>query len=117
LAAHFANEAGGKCQRCGYGGSIAALDFHHINRAEKEETPTIAIMSGDMERAKKEVDKCVVLCSNCHREHTAGLWRCEYVKRDGLGWTIKEGTIIESRHDDIDELPARYQYTQLGLRL
>lgn len=43
------------------------LDFHHINPSEKEYT--IAQNTRiKFENLKKELDKCVVLCANCHRE-------------------------------------------------
>lgn len=43
------------------------LDFHHLRDKEH----TIAQMIGDLKNEKqiqKEIDKCVVLCSNCHRK-------------------------------------------------
>ncbi len=58
---------GGKCEICGYDKCIDALEFHHINPKEKE----IAISSGNIksfETLKKEVDKCILVCSNCHKE-------------------------------------------------
>lgn len=58
---------GGGCAKCGYNVSPYALDFHHINRLDK----TINI-SGSHCRSwnfvKKELDKCILLCANCHRE-------------------------------------------------
>ena len=56
------------CQQCGES-HIACLDFHHINGNEKETSTLRAIWSGwPWERIMKEVDKCTVLCSNCHRK-------------------------------------------------
>lgn len=60
---------GGKCILCGYCRCPAALEFHHRNPAEKEFSlrdvgGTIALT----ERVKKELDKCDLLCSNCHKE-------------------------------------------------
>lgn len=58
---------GGKCERCGYDKCITALEFHHIDPNEKE----FSIGSKDVlsfEKCKKEVDKCMLLCANCHRE-------------------------------------------------
>lgn len=54
------------CQKCGEQRPYL-LDFHHVNPAEKEYT--IHEMRGySLERLQKELDKCVVLCANCHRE-------------------------------------------------
>jgi hypothetical protein len=54
------------CQQCGYKEHYIALDLHHTDKKDK----TIAEMCTDavsMRRLKKEIRKCVVLCSNCHR--------------------------------------------------
>lgn len=58
---------GGKCEICGYDKCITALEFHHLNPEEKE----FGIGNNDIlsfEKNKKEVDKCILVCSNCHRE-------------------------------------------------
>lgn len=57
---------GGKCERCGYDKCIKALEFHHLNPKEKDFT--ISGKSWSFERLKKEVDKCILVCSNCHSE-------------------------------------------------
>ena len=66
-----------ECEECGYDKHSAALDFHHIT-PEKKETSIHKIMSDlspttdrNIEMFINELDKCVVLCSNCHREHHA----------------------------------------------
>jgi len=65
----FAIESfGGKCQRCGYDRCIDALEFHHADESLKKEKPCYIIMRWSWEKAKKELEKCVLLCSNCHRE-------------------------------------------------
>lgn len=53
------------CRQCGEGRS-PALDFHH--RGEK--TKDVSAMVNDgyaRERIRTEIDRCVVLCANCHR--------------------------------------------------
>ncbi len=57
---------GGKCKICGYNRCVAALDFHHINPKEKEFS--ISSRSVSEKRLYLELDKCILLCSNCHRE-------------------------------------------------
>jgi len=59
---------GGECQICGYDKCIDALEFHHINKDDKEEKPSYVIMRWSWKRAKKELDKCILVCSNCHKE-------------------------------------------------
>ena len=57
---------GGKCVKCGYDKCIQALSFHHIDPKEKDFT--ISGKSWSYERLKNEVDKCILVCSNCHIE-------------------------------------------------
>lgn len=57
---------GGKCEKCGYSKCIDALDFHHVDPNEKDFT--IGGKSWSFDRLKNEVDKCILVCANCHRE-------------------------------------------------
>lgn len=57
---------GGECERCGYKKCIDALEFHHKDPNEKDFT--ISGKSWSFERLKKESDKCILVCSNCHKE-------------------------------------------------
>lgn len=60
---------GGKCEKCGYDHNIAALDFHHINPEEKEFEIDLRKFSNlSLEKLQKELDKCILVCANCHRE-------------------------------------------------
>ena len=61
---------GGKCRICGYKKYVGALDFHHKDPGEKEFRIS---RCSSFERGKREVEKCVLLCSNCHREVEAGV--------------------------------------------
>ena len=58
---------GGKCEICGYNKCITALEFHHLNPNEKDfGISTFNTLSFD--KCKQEVDKCILVCANCHRE-------------------------------------------------
>lgn len=60
---------GGKCEKCGYNHNIAALDFHHLNPKEKEFAIDLRKFSNmSLEKLQKELDKCILVCANCHRE-------------------------------------------------
>lgn len=59
---------GGKCVICGYNKCVASLHFHHIDESTKNETPSYVIMHRSWERAIKELEKCILVCSNCHGE-------------------------------------------------
>lgn len=58
------------CQLCGEN-HPAVLQFHHVNPEEKDFDVSAATHSGvGFEKIKAEIDKCVVLCANCHfKEH------------------------------------------------
>lgn len=66
---------GGKCEKCGYDDCIDALDFHHVD-PEKKDISFRSIRYWGLEKAKKELDNCKLLCCRCHRELHAGLWDC-----------------------------------------
>lgn len=63
---------GGECQKCGYDKCWRALHFHHIDPNKKE----FAIFESrpgfkkvrQWDKLKDEIDKCMLLCSNCHTE-------------------------------------------------
>lgn len=58
------------CSQCGFA-DHRALDFHHLDPNEKEFAIANFISRGaSSARIKKEIQKCIVLCANCHRiEH------------------------------------------------
>ena len=56
---------GGKCEKCGWRGNQAALQFHHKNAEAKDFTlGNVANKSWDS--IKAEIQKCILLCANCH---------------------------------------------------
>jgi hypothetical protein len=59
---------GGKCEICNYNKCISALEFHHLESNEKEFGIACKGYTKSLEVYKKEVDKCILVCSNCHRE-------------------------------------------------
>ena len=60
---------GGKCERCGYNGNLAALDFHHRDPQTKNFQIDLRSFSNtNLDTLKEELDKCDLLCANCHRE-------------------------------------------------
>ena len=69
---------GGKCVRCGYNTCIKALEFHHIDPTQKDFT-----ISNDhfkLKEAIEESKKCILICSNCHKELHDGMWSIEDLK-------------------------------------
>lgn len=60
------NYKGGKCQHCGYNKSVKAMQFHHLDPKEKDFA--ISKYSKSWETIVTELDKCILLCANCHAE-------------------------------------------------
>lgn len=60
-------KAAGKCVRCGYDRYVGALEFHHLDPDQKD--PEFRNISGwSVKRQLAEIEKCELLCANCHRE-------------------------------------------------
>jgi len=57
-----------KCTKCGFS-HPAALDFHHIDPSQKDRAVSYFHTQGQFKRAYQELEKCMVLCANCHRVH------------------------------------------------
>ncbi len=62
-----------QCQVCKYSKNLAALDFHHVESHTKDSGLGM-MKTASFERLRREAEKCVILCANCHREvHNAEL--------------------------------------------
>ena len=59
---------GNKCEICGYNKCIDALEFHHLDPTQKDFGISQKGYTRSWEKVKKELDKCVMVCSNCHKE-------------------------------------------------
>ncbi len=65
---------GGKCQSCGYDKCDEALELHHIDPNEKEiGIGRIRANPSSWSKIVTELRKCILLCSNCHREVHSGV--------------------------------------------
>ncbi len=66
-------EAGGRCQICGYDGSFVALEFHHLDPTKKSFGVAQRGITRSIDKVREEVRKCILICANCHAEVEAGL--------------------------------------------
>ena len=64
---------GGRCVICAYNRSLQALDFHHLNPSQKDFGISAKGYTRSWVKVKEELDKCVLLCANCHREIHDGI--------------------------------------------
>ncbi len=64
---------GGMCMLCGYKNHPGVFDFHHVDASTK----LFGVSSGGFSRSwtsiYSEIQKCVLVCANCHREIELGL--------------------------------------------
>lgn len=76
----FVDYKGGSCCVCGYNKSNAALQFHHLDPNEKEFQLTKSVTLS-FDKAKIELDKCILVCANCHAEiHQDLIDLSQYIK-------------------------------------
>lgn len=74
---------GGCCEQCGYDRCIEALQFHHIDPAAKS-FELKAAASKSRAAFLSELEKCKLLCANCHAEEE---WFLRASKRgEAIDW-------------------------------
>ncbi len=64
---------GGHCVDCGFAGHVAALEFDHRDPSTKV-TEITTLLGHKWETIMAEVEKCDLVCSNCHRIRTWNRW-------------------------------------------
>ena len=60
---------------CSYSKYPGALDLHHLDSREKDFGIGDKGYTRSWEKVKTELDKCILVCANCHREIEAGITR------------------------------------------
>lgn len=82
-----------RCEQCGEN-HPACLEFHHLNPSEKEInlSEAVAIKGWSKNKILDEIDKCVVLCSNCHKK---------------LHWELQQQVVSEGINKKVVHLKAR----------
>ena len=78
-------KAEASCAKCGDTRGYV-LDYHHTDPSQKENT--IARMTSNkytLDKIYQEIEKCICLCANCHREfhhleETSGITLSEYLE-------------------------------------
>lgn len=78
LKQEVVNKLGGKCNRCGYNEFLSGLDFHHTGNKDIEIGRLITnSFNGNKDYYEElllELDKCILLCRNCHSAFHANEW-------------------------------------------
>ncbi len=107
---------GGKCTKCGYDKCIAALDFHHVDKTNKE----FNIFEKGKTAWKKiieELKKCILLCSNCHREHHWNEWEEQRKNKERQPVYLNEWKEQIKERDKIKEEKRKIQKFNINIDL
>lgn len=72
---NLVEEAGGRCVICGFDRSVCALQFHHRDPSQKTFGLAHRGITRSIAEVRREAEKCVLLCSNCHAEVERGVTR------------------------------------------
>lgn len=64
---------GGACQICKYSKFQGAFDLHHLDPKKKKFGIADKGYTRSWDVIRAELDKCILLCANCHRELEAGV--------------------------------------------
>jgi predicted HNH restriction endonuclease len=66
------------------------LDFHHLNGKEKEFGLSQKGITRSWAKTELELKKCILVCSNCHREIHAGITQPPSAMMDGKQGELRE---------------------------
>ena len=73
VKAILVEEAGGRCQLCGYDRFFGALEFHHLDPTKKRLALSARGIAYALDTVREEARKCALLCANCHAEVENGI--------------------------------------------
>lgn len=79
------------CWMCGYNKTKKNICFHHVNESEKLFGLTTRELVGySWEKVTKEIDKCILVCHNCHGEIHEGIISSQKVQ---LVWESRPSAV------------------------
>ena len=116
---YWVERMGGQCNQCGFSTHLSALQFHHVHGEDKAFGPT-AIMYSDQSKNRHliiaELDKCCLLCANCHDAYHANELSLQFMKAE-FGWKITpRGQTCPQRNPIEDEgVTYRFAGNKIGV--
>ena len=77
---------GGACEHCGieFDGCPDIFDFHHKDPSQKDFALSSKGYTMSWERMSAELDKCLLLCANCHRIEHFRLKPTHHILQDAI---------------------------------
>ena len=78
IKSEYRQRLGAKCQICTYDKCQNALHFHHVDPSKKKFAISDSLRKKyTQQEIDDEINKCVLVCSNCHTEIHSGLIKLE----------------------------------------
>lgn len=90
-----------ECECCGEKESCC-LEFHHLDPQQKENQPSNIF---NWESFKREISKCVVVCSNCHKKIHRGIINTSLISPSSL---MEKALVFETSRWKFDSSLGRY---------
>lgn len=116
LKEEIINYKGGKCISCNYNAYQGALEFHHLDPNEKEfNISTSSHLT--FEKIKAELDKCILLCANCHREIHANKIQYDLKSNSIIKFTAIETLIWKPKNEVTNCIKNTIDLKEIELRL
>ena len=89
---------GGACMVCSYDKHVGVLEFHHVHA----ETKSFGVSSGGFSRSWQriydELQKCVLVCANCHREIEMALIPKQIVVQLHADFWVNKKSPVKATH-------------------
>ena len=99
---------GGKCEICGYDRCVDVFEFHHKDLSKKDFGISEKGYTRSWKRVMEELDKCIMVCANCHRELHAKLAASSGNVR------VKSGLIQGNRNVHVRRSQTQEQFGEGG---
>lgn len=106
------NYKGGHCQLCGYDRCPEALEFHHLESSGKDFGISNKGYTKSWNKVKKELDKCILLCANCHREVHSRLQLLRGIVDEKLGEIRETCPLLEAENGNPEPSPERLLFEE-----
>jgi hypothetical protein len=72
IKARFIEKLGGRCFDCNSPWPIAVFQFDHRDPSTKIECVSVLLRNGRIQEIESEIEKCDLVCANCHAVRTWG---------------------------------------------
>lgn len=107
---------GGRCVFCGYNRYNGALDFHHIDGKTKEFGVSLNGITRSWVRVEKELEKCILVCANCHREVHGGILQLSEVIQNEKWGEFKEVLKDNLEPSSVNDIKVTEKVQRLRVR-